>query len=92
MGYNKEAARVALKKCNNIISDSIQYIQENPGPSGSRSSEICALIDDLIPEVRFNILIIFSNNHKYYPHLMSIIIRKRLYDLYRCSVSIDKEY
>lgn len=52
MGYNKEAARKALKKCNNIISDSIQYIQENPGPSGSKSMELLALIEDLVPEVR----------------------------------------
>lgn len=51
MGYNKEAARCALQKCNNIISDSIQYIQENPGPSSTRSQEVIALINDLIPEV-----------------------------------------
>lgn len=54
MGYNKEAARIALKNCNNIISDSIQYIQENignPGPSSSKSMEMLALIEDLIPEV-----------------------------------------
>lgn len=52
MGYNKETARIALKKCNNIISDSVQYIQENPGPSSSKSTEMLALIEDLIPEVR----------------------------------------
>lgn len=52
MGYNKEVARIALKKCNNVISDSIQYIQENPAPSGSKSTEMFALIEDLIPEVR----------------------------------------
>lgn len=51
MGYNKEAARSALRMCNNIISDSIQYIQENPGPSGTRSQEVISLINDLIPEV-----------------------------------------
>ena len=53
MGYNKEAARVALKHCNNVISDSVQYIQEHPqpGPSQSRSIEFLALINDLVPEV-----------------------------------------
>lgn len=53
MGYNKEAARVALQQCNNIISDSVQYIQEHPqaGPSQSRSMEFLALINDLTPEV-----------------------------------------
>ncbi|KAF5302202.1 hypothetical protein FQA39_LY10241 [Lamprigera yunnana] len=51
MGYNKEAARVALQKCNNVISDSIQYIQENPLPSSSHSSEVLSWINDLIPEV-----------------------------------------
>jgi hypothetical protein len=53
MGYNKEAARVALKHTNNIISDSVQYIQEHPqpGPSQSRSIEFLALINDLAPEV-----------------------------------------
>ena len=53
MGYNKEAARVALKHCNNVISDSVQYIQEppQPGPSQSRSIEFLALINDLVPEV-----------------------------------------
>lgn len=53
MGYNKEAARVALKHTNNVISDSVQYIQEHPqpGPSQSRSIEFLALINDLVPEV-----------------------------------------
>ncbi|XP_022906282.2 NEDD8 ultimate buster 1-like [Onthophagus taurus] len=53
MGYGKEAARVALQKTNNIISDSIQYIQENPvpGPSNTKSQEILAFIEDLIPEL-----------------------------------------
>lgn len=53
MGYNKEAARIALKETNNIISDSIQYIQEHPeaGPSGTRSTEVLALIEDRIPEL-----------------------------------------
>ncbi|XP_063904141.1 NEDD8 ultimate buster 1-like [Zophobas morio] len=54
MGYNKEAARVALKHCNNVISDSVQYIQEHPqpGPSQSRSIEFLALINDLVPELQ----------------------------------------
>ncbi|RZC43159.1 NEDD8 ultimate buster 1-like [Asbolus verrucosus] len=54
MGYNKEAARVALRNTNNIISDSIQYIQEHPqpGPSQSRSIEFLALINDLVPELQ----------------------------------------
>lgn len=54
MGYNKAVAKLALKNCNNVISDSIQYIQENPGiagPSSSKSMEMLALIEDLIPEV-----------------------------------------
>ncbi|XP_018565233.1 NEDD8 ultimate buster 1 isoform X2 [Anoplophora glabripennis] len=53
MGFNKEAARIALQKTNNIISDSIQYIQENPlpGPSGTKSKELLSLIEDLIPEL-----------------------------------------
>ncbi|KAK4886374.1 hypothetical protein RN001_002645 [Aquatica leii] len=51
MGYNKEAARIGLQKCNNVISDSIQYIQENPGPSASHSTEVMSLINDLIPEL-----------------------------------------
>ncbi|XP_066257356.1 NEDD8 ultimate buster 1-like [Euwallacea similis] len=53
MGYNKEAARRALKMCNNIIVDSIQYIQENPfpGPSQSKSTEFLALVDDLVPQL-----------------------------------------
>lgn len=52
MGYNKETARTALKKCNNIISDSVQYIQDNPGPSSTKSTEMMNLIEDLVPEVR----------------------------------------
>ncbi|XP_076255328.1 NEDD8 ultimate buster 1-like [Rhynchophorus ferrugineus] len=53
MGYNKEVARIALRNCNNIISDSIQYIQENPlpGPSESRSMEFMSLIEDLVPQL-----------------------------------------
>ncbi|KAK5643497.1 hypothetical protein RI129_007342 [Pyrocoelia pectoralis] len=52
MGYNKETARSALKNCNNIISDSVQYIQENPGPSTSISNEMLSLIHGLIPELQ----------------------------------------
>lgn len=53
MGYGREAARIALQKTNNIISDSIQFIQENPcpGPSSSKSQEFLSLIEDLVPEV-----------------------------------------
>lgn len=51
MGYNKVVAQNALKRCNNIISDSVQHILENPGPSRSKSSEMMSLIEDLIPEV-----------------------------------------
>ncbi|EFA02056.1 NEDD8 ultimate buster 1 [Tribolium castaneum] len=53
MGFNKEAARIALKHTNNVISDSIQYIQEHPqpGPSQSKSIEFLALINDLVPEL-----------------------------------------
>lgn len=53
MGYSKEASRVALKNCNNIISDSVQYIQENPlpGPSGSKSSELLSFVDELTQEL-----------------------------------------
>lgn len=53
MGFSKEAARIALKQTNNIISDSVQYMQEHPqpGPSKTRSKELLSLIDDLIPEV-----------------------------------------
>ncbi|KAJ8984421.1 hypothetical protein NQ317_012484 [Molorchus minor] len=53
MGFNKEAARLALQKTNNIISDSVEYIQENPlpGPSGTRSKELMSFIEDLIPEL-----------------------------------------
>lgn len=54
MGFSKEAAKIALQQTNNIISDSIQYIQEHPlpGPSKTKSKEMLALIDDLIPEVQ----------------------------------------
>ncbi|KAG5898600.1 hypothetical protein JTB14_020976 [Gonioctena quinquepunctata] len=54
MGYNREAARLALKKTNNIISDGIQYMQENPlpGSSRSRSAELMSLIDDLTKELQ----------------------------------------
>lgn len=53
MGYSREAARIALKKCNNIITDSIQYITEHPlpGPSSTKSKEMLSLIDDLLPEL-----------------------------------------
>lgn len=53
MGYNKETARVALKMCNNVIADSIQYIQDNPcpGPSQSKSMEFLSLVEDLVPQV-----------------------------------------
>ncbi|XP_072397849.1 NEDD8 ultimate buster 1-like isoform X2 [Diabrotica undecimpunctata] len=53
MGYNKEAARVALKNTNNIISDSIQYIQENPlpGSSNSKSTEMMSFVDDLTKQL-----------------------------------------
>lgn len=53
MGYNKEVARIALSKTNNVISDSIQYIQENPipGPSDSKSQELLKLVEDLVPQV-----------------------------------------
>lgn len=53
MGFGREAARIALQKTNNIISDSIQYIQEHPlpGPSNSKSREFLSLIEELIPEV-----------------------------------------
>lgn len=56
MGFSREAARIALGKNNNIISDSIQYIQENPlpGPSSSKSQEFRGLIDDLAPEVYYS--------------------------------------
>ncbi|KAJ8927192.1 hypothetical protein NQ314_020468 [Rhamnusium bicolor] len=42
MGFNKEAARIALQKTNNTISDSIQYIQEHPlpGPSGTKRTHL----------------------------------------------------
>lgn len=52
MGYNKHAAAAALKKCNNIISDSIQYMQQNPCQSSSKSTEMLSWIEDLVPEVR----------------------------------------
>lgn len=51
MGYNREQARVALQKCNNVISSSVEYIQEHPGPSGTKSEELLGWINDLIPEV-----------------------------------------
>ncbi|CAH1111063.1 unnamed protein product [Psylliodes chrysocephalus] len=53
MGYSKEAAGIALKHTNNVISDSIEYIQDNPlpGPSGSRSTELLSFIDDLSQEL-----------------------------------------
>lgn len=55
MGYSREAARVALQKCNNIISDSVQYIAEHPqpGPSKTKSKELLSFIEDLVPEVRY---------------------------------------
>ncbi|XP_028146544.1 NEDD8 ultimate buster 1 [Diabrotica virgifera virgifera] len=53
MGYSKETARVALKNTNNIISDSIQYIQENPlpGSSSSKSTEMLSFVDDLTKQL-----------------------------------------
>ncbi|CAH0561061.1 unnamed protein product [Brassicogethes aeneus] len=53
MGYNREIARRALQRCNNIISDSVQYIQENPlpGPSETKSQEFLAYIEELMPEL-----------------------------------------
>lgn len=53
MGYSKTSAITALKETNNILSDSIQYIQEHPdpGPSCSRSQEFKGLIEELIPEL-----------------------------------------
>ncbi|KAL1505617.1 hypothetical protein ABEB36_005141 [Hypothenemus hampei] len=53
MGYNKEMARNALRVCNNVISDSIQYIQDNPtpGPSQSKSTEFNILIEELVPQL-----------------------------------------
>lgn len=55
MGYNKEAARIALQKSNNIITNSIQYIQDNPLPGPSTSSyaseELEHLVNTLLPEV-----------------------------------------
>ncbi|XP_060530872.1 NEDD8 ultimate buster 1-like [Cylas formicarius] len=53
MGYNKEVARRALQKSNNIISDSIQFIQDNPqaGTSDSKSTEFMSLIDDLVSQL-----------------------------------------
>ncbi|KAH1021119.1 hypothetical protein HUJ04_010676 [Dendroctonus ponderosae] len=53
MGYNKEAGRVALKMCNNIISDSVQYIVDNPAPGScqSASRELNDLIEDLVSQL-----------------------------------------
>lgn len=53
MGYNREAARIALQNTNNNISESIQFIQENPqpGPSSTKSQELLNYIEYLIPEV-----------------------------------------
>ncbi|XP_017786939.1 PREDICTED: NEDD8 ultimate buster 1-like [Nicrophorus vespilloides] len=53
MGYSKQAAKVALQKTNNIISDSIQYIQEHPqaGPSNTRSEEFFLWLEELAPEL-----------------------------------------
>lgn len=56
MGYNREGARIALQNTNNNISESIQYIQENPqpGPSSTKSQELLNYIDYLVPEVGFS--------------------------------------
>lgn len=53
MGYNRETARVALQNTNNVISDSIQYIQENPqpGPSATKSQELLDFIEYLLPQL-----------------------------------------
>lgn len=53
MGYNREVARVALQNTNNNISESIQFIQENPqpGPSSTKSQELLSYIEYLVPEV-----------------------------------------
>ncbi|XP_056638844.1 NEDD8 ultimate buster 1-like isoform X1 [Diorhabda sublineata] len=53
MGYSMEASRIALKNCNNIITDSVQYIQENPlpGPSGSKSTQLLSFLDELTQEL-----------------------------------------
>ncbi|XP_065159726.1 NEDD8 ultimate buster 1-like [Atheta coriaria] len=53
MGYPKETARRALQHTNNVISDSIQYIQEHPEPgsSNTKSQEFLSLLEDLIPEL-----------------------------------------
>lgn len=78
MGFSKRSAIVALQQTNNIISDSVQYIQEHPqpGPSQTRSKEMMELIEDLIPEVRqfprvflYFICILFSWN------LLVLIVR-----------------
>lgn len=53
MGFGREAARIALQQCNNNISESVQYISENPmpGPSQTKSREFLSFLDDLLPEV-----------------------------------------
>ncbi|XP_045479093.1 NEDD8 ultimate buster 1-like isoform X2 [Harmonia axyridis] len=56
MGYNREAARIALQKCNNIITNSIQYIQDNPQPGPSTSNtldkeELSTLVNNLLPDL-----------------------------------------
>lgn len=53
MGYSREVARVALQQTNNVIADSIQYMQDHPlpGPSGTISQEFLGFIEDLVPEV-----------------------------------------
>lgn len=55
MGYNREAARIALQNTNNNISEGIQFIQENPqpGPSSTKSQELLKYIDSLVPEVKY---------------------------------------
>lgn len=58
MGFNREIARRALQKNNNVISDSIQYIQDNPvaGPSESKSQEFLSYLEELIPEVTLELV------------------------------------
>lgn len=62
MGFGKEAARIALQQTNNMISESVQYIQEHPqaGPSSTKSKEMLALIDDLVVEVLLFIFLLHT--------------------------------
>ncbi|XP_044749963.1 NEDD8 ultimate buster 1-like [Coccinella septempunctata] len=59
MGYDREAARIALQKNNNIITNSVQYIQDNPmpGPSASGHSDVVVqhdledIVESLLPQL-----------------------------------------